>query len=179
MAKTKLAPTNYRSSGNFIAVKPKGQPQKRDTGAFYRERNRILEGLGFSSYHAYLDSQIWAETRAKVLERDGGKCQCCQRKATAVHHRVYKLENLSGQSLEGMIAICQGCHKGIEFKRNGTKLLSRRKVENLLRRRQNTCKSNRNRKKNLAKKASNRALNSPKALSNDADRPPDTTGHKS
>lgn len=36
----------------------------------YVERDEVLKALGFSSYAAYLGSDLWAGIRARVLRRD-------------------------------------------------------------------------------------------------------------
>lgn len=89
----------------------------------YRKRNlKIRELTNSQSYHDYLKSEAWAEIRKRVMSRDGDKCQCCSGKATEVHHTKYTRKNLSGQCIDSLFAICQACHKWIEFDSDGNKL---------------------------------------------------------
>lgn len=86
----------------------------------YSRRNAILEFLGFGSYREYLNSPLWQEVRQKVLV--GGPCYVCGRlNATQVHHQEYTEENLCGDSLQGMVPICGGCHRKVEFSPSGKK----------------------------------------------------------
>lgn len=175
MGKTKLAPANYRSNGNFLAVKPKGRKQKRDDGEFYRQRNNILRRLGYPSYQDYLASPLWQDIRSRVFGRDKHLCCCCRKRATSVHHAKYTEENLTGKTLDGLTSICVPCHRAIEFKTNGKKRLTSKKVAQALRSRANTIASRRRHQKNLRKKAENRAK-AQRASQSQPDRLPDTTG---
>ena len=83
----------------------------------YAARDANLRVLGFPSYQAYLDSELWAEIREKVLERDGERCRLCGKQAGQVHHTSYAREVLTGQDLHRLAAICGGCHLYIEFDR--------------------------------------------------------------
>jgi hypothetical protein len=74
--------------------------------------HRLLRGLGFDSYAAYLWSPLWLEIRRRVFERARKRCEDCGRRASQVHHLVYTLQNLSGESLEGLLALCDACHGG-------------------------------------------------------------------
>tara|TARA_R110000751_G_scaffold123518_4_gene224522 strand:- start:6 stop:572 length:567 start_codon:yes stop_codon:yes gene_type:complete len=92
----------------------------------YKNRNEILEELGYDDYTDYLKSKLWAEIRDRVLKESGYECICCANRSISktkkktlvmqVHHMVYTKENLSGESLYGLVAICQSCHVKAEFK---------------------------------------------------------------
>ena len=95
----------------------------------YRFRNRCLSALGYDSYESYLDSCLWSGLRRTVYERDRYSCQSCGDKADAVHHVEYTWENLSGRSVDGMVAICRTCHSLIEFDERGKKRFFSGKAE--------------------------------------------------
>lgn len=87
----------------------------------YTLRNRLLCSLGYSSYDDYLESELWAEIKDAVLDRDRWRCRVCDAQATAVHHTDYNRETLLGDSFDGLVSICHGCHAKIELDRNGNK----------------------------------------------------------
>lgn len=88
----------------------------------YGQRNRLLRELGIGpTYADYLASDLWKGIRQRVLGRDEYRCQICAEKASAVHHQRYRKGNLLGLSLSHMFAICEKCHKAIEFDKDGKK----------------------------------------------------------
>jgi hypothetical protein len=100
----------------------------------YKNRDKILEELGYDDYRDYLKSDLWEEIRWKVIKAGRGRCICCggSRASVAtdesmwqtgldkeglilqVHHMVYTKENLSGESIYGLVTICRGCHSECE-----------------------------------------------------------------
>lgn len=88
----------------------------------YKERDEILEELGYDDYRHYLKSDLWSEIRDRVLKESGYECICCGNQkldetlVMQIHHMVYSKENLSGESLYGLVAICRSCHVKAEFK---------------------------------------------------------------
>lgn len=87
----------------------------------YRERDALLKKLGFASYVLYLASTHWQAIRFAVLNAKR-ECAGCTNPATQVHHEVYTIENLSGESTNGLIALCRDCHEYIEIGGRRTKL---------------------------------------------------------
>ena len=97
----------------------------------YKNRDKILEELGYDDYRDYLKSDLWAEIRDQILKDSKYICICCDNEylyetlVMQVHHMVYTKENLSGESIYGLVAICRSCHAKAEFKprrkRNGVK----------------------------------------------------------
>lgn len=91
--------------------------RKRSGGGFgrkpieYRERDDSLRRLGFGDYRAYLKSDLWAGIRERVMRAAGGKCKCCQRPASAVHHSRYDYNVMRGDTIVGLYAVCDSCHK--------------------------------------------------------------------
>lgn len=79
----------------------------------YAYRNDNLRALGFKSYRSYLKSVLWASIKARVIERDRGKCGRCGRKPPKphVHHRAYDPATLRGDSIDALVTVCPGCHK--------------------------------------------------------------------
>ena len=87
----------------------------------YANRNRRLHNAGFESYPDYLASDLWAEIRERVLDRDGRKCRFCGDAANQAHHGNYTNAALSGKSIDGIRSVCGSCHKFIEIKQDGSK----------------------------------------------------------
>jgi hypothetical protein len=88
----------------------------------YRERNEILCGIGFTSYRKYLDSDLWAEIRAAVLNRDEHRCHGCGKLANQVHHTRYTAAVLLGHDITSLRSLCGKCHRIAEFHRSGGKV---------------------------------------------------------
>lgn len=88
----------------------------------YKLRNAAVRELGFKTYGDYRASDIWKTIRAMVLKRDGGKCVCCQKTATNVHHQSYAAAVLAGSALQLLHSLCRDCHKAIEFDEYGRKV---------------------------------------------------------
>lgn len=83
---------------------------------FYEKRDRVLKLLGYSSYTEYLESELWAKIRAKVLNSNNGKCRLCRDPATVVHHRNYKPITMKGVGWKkSLIPLCNKCHYRLEF----------------------------------------------------------------
>ena len=96
---------------------------RKHTGTRYDRRNAVLAEMGFTSYRAYLASDLWKSIRQQVFDRDGGICRLClKRKAKSVHHITYHEDTLRGETLDQLVSICGGCHLYSEFKPNGDKL---------------------------------------------------------
>lgn len=81
----------------------------------YGVRDANLAQLGFSSYECYLRGSLWKGIRRAVLERDGGACRLCPRRAAQVHHLSYRMAVLTGAHLNDLVSLCDPCHRGIEF----------------------------------------------------------------
>jgi 5-methylcytosine-specific restriction endonuclease McrA len=62
-------------------------------------------------YMKYLQSPLWTEIRARVLERDNNTCQDCGGKASQVHHRSYTLPVMTGNNDEMLVSLCGDCHQ--------------------------------------------------------------------
>ena len=79
-----------------------------------KQRAFVLNAYGHKNYAAYLQSELWASIRAKVLT--GAICACgCGKSANQVHHKAYTEANLLGKTLRGLVAINHDCHYVIEF----------------------------------------------------------------
>lgn len=87
----------------------------------YALRNALLLKMGFSSYNAYLSSELWAEIRIIIFERDNNCCKLCNLPAYAVHHLDYSEATLRGETFDGLVSICKKCHDKVEFTKNGKK----------------------------------------------------------
>lgn len=64
-----------------------------------------------SAYQKYLQSPIWKEIRARVLERDNHTCKDCGGPANQVHHESYAIEVKSGHDDSKLVSLCRPCHK--------------------------------------------------------------------
>jgi hypothetical protein len=90
--------------------------------SIYTHRNERIRKEGLAeNYKAYLETDLWATIRARVLKRDGGLCRICGGTATQCHHTNYGTAVLTGRSLVALFAICRSCHKFIEFNIDGRK----------------------------------------------------------
>ena len=93
----------------------------------YKNRDKILEELGYDDYIDYLKGDLWTEIRDQILKESKYTCVCCDNEyldetlVMQVHHMVYTKENLSGESIYGLVAICRTCHIEAEFKPNSKK----------------------------------------------------------
>jgi hypothetical protein len=74
-------------------------------------RDVLVRALGFSSYAAYLSSDLWARIRKRVLSGGGTKCAVCRGKSIGVHHERYTAANLSGNDYLWLVPICDYCHR--------------------------------------------------------------------
>jgi len=70
-------------------------------------------------YDKYLVSDEWLQISEKVKQEAGYKCACCSKKAENVHHRCYRPRVLSGEDTSLLIALCEKCHKTVDFDANG------------------------------------------------------------
>jgi hypothetical protein len=66
---------------------------------------------GSESYQSYLSGELWHKIRVRTLARSGGKCECCGKTATQVHHRDYRPRVLRGDDLLPLVSICKQCHE--------------------------------------------------------------------
>lgn len=81
----------------------------------YQERDDNLRVLGFASYEAYLESNLWYQIRSTVLLSARRVCACCGGRATQVHHRAYSLAVLRGDVTCSLAPLCDQCHDAVEF----------------------------------------------------------------
>lgn len=84
------------------------------------KRSEDLKSMGFSSYDAYLRSDLWLGIRARVLSAQP-TCELCGQPAECVHHQHYGRKTLEGKTLENLKALCHPCHQYIEFEADGQK----------------------------------------------------------
>lgn len=122
----------------------------------YDVRRGVLLLMGFSTYREYLDSDLWASIRSRVLE-DQTTCRLCSvengqvihiRKAKRkkinkkitvrlqLHHLNYSREVLEGLDLSGLAALCGRCHRRVEMtscKNKRTFVESQAEYERMLR----------------------------------------------
>lgn len=74
-----------------------------------------------SNYELYLRSELWAGIRLRVLTRDNHECCVCLGLATQVHHLAYDRDTMRGRSIRRLVSMCAGCHREIEFDKDGNK----------------------------------------------------------
>lgn len=86
----------------------------------WKNREKYLKDMGFSSYREYLDSDYWISIRSCVLEFDDN-CYHCSKKADCVHHNSYSKMALEGEDLSKLIPLCKNCHYKLEFDKHGKK----------------------------------------------------------
>lgn len=115
---TTNAETKPYAKGNVChdcqrAAPPKTRKQEMKP---YVQRDFVLRSMGFPTYAAYLASPLWAGIRQRVLRLRNYRCEMCDNRAELVHHNLYRREELIGQSLRGMKALCHACHEQVEFR---------------------------------------------------------------
>lgn len=86
----------------------------------YKKRDDILNGMGYTSYAAYLESDLWRRIRSRVLLA-GDECECCPEPATQLHHLSYDRPVLLGADVRSLVRICGDCHHRLEFDDKGGK----------------------------------------------------------
>lgn len=86
----------------------------------YGSRNRTLLAMGYESYHAYLQSDLWKQIRSSVLSKSR-VCISCGGRACVVHHSRYDENTLRGITLIHLHPVCEPCHSKAEFLRDGNK----------------------------------------------------------
>jgi|SRR5579859_25572 len=94
----------------FARLSWKVDLKRRDENAFLVPFATEVPG-----YETYLQSDLWADIRARVIRAAGGNCPCCPRRASEVHHRDYRPRVLSGEDLTPLVAICKPCHKKVHY----------------------------------------------------------------
>jgi len=63
----------------------------------------------WKAYNAYLETAHWREIRRAVIERAGGRCEGCGRRAaTQAHHLTYV--HVGNEFLWELRAVCDHCH---------------------------------------------------------------------
>lgn len=86
----------------------------------YQDRDRALKKMGYRGYKEYLESELWRDIRARVLNQNR-TCVCCGKVTSTVHHRGYGEDVLRGDNLAWLVPICALCHQVVEHKPNGRK----------------------------------------------------------
>lgn len=76
-------------------------------------------------YNKYLQSPLWKYIRARIWERDGGRCVICLKKAEQVHHIEYSDEIFRGEQDESLVSLCGNCHIGLEGMGTRFKLIAK------------------------------------------------------
>jgi hypothetical protein len=87
----------------------------------YRNRDLLLQQLGFAHYGLYLKSDLWKGIRRRAFALHGRTCKVCNRPAKCLHHLDYSEETLLGSSLESLVPLCDLCHRKVEFSPGGRK----------------------------------------------------------
>lgn len=91
-------------------------PSTTDKFREYKERDLVLQHLGYASYGQYLSSPLWSKIKAMVKERSKGICECClKRRSRQVHHADYLMKTLNGESIEALVDLCGRCHSRVEI----------------------------------------------------------------
>ena len=78
----------------------------------------LAKQLGYSSYQAYLKSDLWQQIRVFVFNNIGRECIYCFDKATQIHHWRYNINCMRGKQealLRDLVPICAKCHKAVHF----------------------------------------------------------------
>lgn len=89
--------------------------RKCGNGRDYASRDKWLTTMGFASYREYLKSETWKSIRKRVLDKHNRRCAICSGYASHVHHNRYHINDLTGSTLDFLVALCGDCHRRIEF----------------------------------------------------------------
>lgn len=106
-------------------ITPKSQPSKA------KQRNEE-----YLRYRAYIRSKKFGEVKKIVWERDGGRCQFCDRKQSdgvtlSVHHRNYSHLFQGGEAeANDCILICSREHKLLHSMKCNYRWFSRNNIRN-------------------------------------------------
>jgi hypothetical protein len=87
----------------------------------YADRNHLLKEMGYESYRAYLDSDLWWSIKAQAFIFHGKACKLCRVEAVTLHHLGYGRDTLLGESLDQIVPLCDSCHHKVEFTSKGAK----------------------------------------------------------
>ena len=71
---------------------------------------RIVVRFTPPRYAHYLRTELWKEIRARVFDRDNGRCVRCTSHATCVHHQSYHSAVLNGEDDTFLHSLCEPCH---------------------------------------------------------------------
>ena len=102
-----------------------------DSMSEFLKRDELIQSLGFPSYYIYLKSELWGRIRRKVFAKKGRRCIMCSLRATQVHHSSYTIENIRGESTNGLHPVCDDCHGLLHL--DGDKLVSMQESRSRLR----------------------------------------------
>lgn len=129
---------NPQKSGTswYEAEEERKKAIREENCSYFEERAKALLSVGYSSYPAYLRSDLWASIRRSILDRDGHRCRVCKitkkrgpKEAKAVHHLSYSVDVLLGHNYDELASICHGCHQEIKFTGNGNRRSAKRTGE--------------------------------------------------
>jgi len=87
----------------------------------YQNRDLIIMGMGYANYEEYLNSEFWANIRARTFAMAKGLCKFCNKHADHIHHSSYDIKTLKGDNQDHLHACCGMCHHKIEYFCNGDK----------------------------------------------------------
>lgn len=162
-----------------------------------RKQNRRLRMAKPDSYESYLRSPHWLELRRTHLDNTAFCCACKSKSRLVLHHIYYS--RLGSERTGDLIVLCSNCHQKLhdfldsKYPGDSTGAKVRRtqrlfeevfevpwqpQFEVRMPGRSQGRPRGLTKAQKKARQKQHRATR-PKALSNDADRPPDTTGHKS
>ena len=94
---------------------PKAKRAERKKKKRRRKQRRQQQSSKSAYYAAYLKSQLWWTIRARVLKRDGNRCQACPNRARIVHHKSYAKDVMDGRNDAELVSLCHACHEDIEL----------------------------------------------------------------
>lgn len=74
--------------------------------ALPKPRPKLLDKRAIAATKLYQ----WRELRKTVLKRDGNRCRACGRKASEIHHILFR--SLGGKDeASNLLALCDSCHQ--------------------------------------------------------------------
>lgn len=109
------------------------QRTKANVERVYLDRDGVVRSLGFASYAAYLNSQIWKDIRDRTFAQWGSFCHFCSAPAAQVHHGRYDPDTMAGLILRHLYPVCGSCHQAGEFFVDGDKCTPKVATERMVR----------------------------------------------
>lgn len=106
----------YSVAGNYSRSSPQEKMKKRRKYAKKQDKIALELNEKYMERLAYTD--YWSKIRETILERDGRKCQLCNKEGDSrlhIHH-ILKRKEGGEDFLDQLISVCPKCHSAADRK---------------------------------------------------------------